>query len=168
MNLHWLRATFERDLQLLRRELEAYPDEAGLWVLPAGITNSAGTLTLHLCGNLRHFVGAKLGGTGYVRDRPAEFSLRNVPRAELVAGIDAARRDVGDTLTRLTAADLDREFPEPVGGVRLNTGDFLMHLLAHALYHIGQVDYHRRVVTGSAASLDPVKPAHLASARPAE
>jgi hypothetical protein len=120
-----------RDLAALRRELEAYPDERDLWATPPGVPNSAGTLALHLAGNLRHYVGAVLGGDGYVRDRDAEFARRDVPRAELAAGIAEAEAAVRRTLAALPDARLAEEFPQPVGERRIVTADYLVHLAAH-------------------------------------
>jgi hypothetical protein len=157
-------ATLARDLRTLRREVEAYPDETLLWQTVPGISNPAGTLALHLAGNIQHYVGKQLGGTSYVRDRPAEFSRRNVPRAEILAEISAAERAT-TLLERVEETTLERDFPETIGGSTLQTGDFLLHLVAHLNFHVGQIDYHRRVVTGENASVRPVPVAELSSAR---
>lgn len=159
-------AILERDLQTLRREVEAYPDERGLWQAVPGISNTAGTLALHLTGNLQHYVGARLGGTGYVRDRAAEFARRNVPRAELLREIDAARSAVRLGLAHLSEAQLAADYPESIAGVRVATGDYLVHLTTHFAYHLGQLDYHRRVVTGNASGVGAMRPAELSSVRP--
>ncbi len=164
--LRWLAALYQRDLAALRREVEAYPDEAGPWQEVPGLTNCGGTLVLHLAGNLQHFIGAKLGQTGYVRDRPAEFSRRGLPRAELVAVVDAARDAVGRTLGALDPGALSAPYPEPLVGHQFTTGDLLLHLTVHLGYHLGQVDYHRRAVTGSAVTVGAMALPELASARP--
>jgi uncharacterized damage-inducible protein DinB len=158
-------AILDRDLRALRREVEAYPDEAQLWEHPAGISNAAGTLALHLAGNLRHYFGAVLGGTGYVRDRPAEFARRGVSRASLLDEIEAAREAIRAAAPRVTDAMLASDFPEPVGGARVQAGEYLVHLVAHFAYHLGQIDYHRRVVTGQSGGLEVVRAAELGSAR---
>jgi hypothetical protein len=157
----------DRDLRTLRREVEAYPDEADLWQTVPGTTNPAGTLVLHLAGNLQHFFGGCLGHTGYVRDRTAEFSRRGVARAELLREIEAARAAVSAGLAALEPSQLAAEFPEAVADVRLTTGEYLVHLVTHAAYHLGQVDYHRRVVTGSETTVGAMRPQELSSARPA-
>jgi uncharacterized damage-inducible protein DinB len=154
-----------RELTTLKKELEAYPSEAEVWRVVPGIANSAGTLALHLAGNLRHFVGAVLGGTGYVRQRDFEFSARGVPRSELLAGIDAAIAEVGAALEGLDDAELGKEYPEPVANMRVDTGDFLVHLASHLAYHLGQVDYHRRIAGGSDGTVGAVAPGRLRSAR---
>lgn len=159
-------AVFLRELRTLKREIDAYPDDASVWRTLPTIPNTSGTLALHMAGNLRHFVGAVLGGTGYVRDRDAEFARRDVPRAELHAEIDAAMRDVETVLGRLTEADLAREFPLEVAKSHVNTGDFLFHLATHLSYHLGQVDYHRRAVAGSGATVGAVSPTQISSAKP--
>lgn len=159
-------AILARDLRTLRREIEAYPEERQIWQTVEGMPNTAGTLALHLAGNIRHFVGARLGATGYVRDRAAEFARRGVPRAELVREIGEAERVLG-SLARLDDAALAAEFPEPIGGIQLGTGDLLVHLVAHFDYHLGQVDYHRRAVTGRPEGVGAMATRELATARPA-
>jgi uncharacterized damage-inducible protein DinB len=157
----------DRDLRALRREVEAYADEADLWRPVAGTTNSAGTLVLHLAGNLQHFFGACLGHTGYVRDRAAEFSRRNVARGDLLSEIEAARSAVNAGLANLTSGQLTAEFPETVADASLTTGEYLIHLVTHCAYHLGQIDYHRRVVTRSETTVGAMRPGELSSARPA-
>jgi uncharacterized damage-inducible protein DinB len=159
-------AILDRDLQALAREVEAYPDEGSLWHLPEGAANSAGTLVLHLTGNIQHFLGARLGGTGFVRDRKAEFSARGVPRAALLRQIEAARSAVRSAAERLIDPQLEQDFPEVVGGMRVATGEYLIHLVSHFAYHLGQLDYHRRLVTRNARGVDAVRPGELATARP--
>lgn len=157
-----------RELRTLERELNAYPTEEQIWELPAALPNSAGTLALHAAGNLRHFIGAVLGGTPYVRDRDAEFSRRNVPRAELIADLQSAERAVLDTLPSLAAYRFAEPYPLPVGNRRVNTGEFMTHLVAHLAYHAGQLNFHRRIVTGDASGVGAVSPLELPSAAPIE
>lgn len=156
---------FDRDLRALEREVRAYPDERGLWTPVPGISNAAGTLVLHLAGNVQHYLGARLGGTGYIRDRPAEFARRDVPRADLLREIEAARAAVKTALSGAVAPDPAAEFPERIGGKRVDTGDYLVHLATHLAYHLGQIDYHRRVVTGNDKAIDAMQTAELSSAR---
>lgn len=157
-----------RDLRALQRELEAYPDEGKIWELPSGISNSAGCLVLHLSGNLQSFVGATLGGTDYVRDRRAEFSLRDVPRAEMIRTLRQTVAVVDETLRSLPDEILEQPFPVDFGGTRVSTLDFLIHLSTHLAFHLGQVDYHRRLVTGDNKPVGVVAIPELASARPTE
>jgi uncharacterized protein DUF664 len=165
--LRAIAAILDRDLRTLSREVEAYPDQRDLWREVPGISNVAGTLVLHLTGNLRHFFGPPLGRPGYVRDRPAEFARRDVPRGELLDEIAAARAAVQTALESPTKLNLDAVFPEIVGGSEVVTGEYLIHLVAHFAYHLGQVDYHRRVVTGRDVAVDAMRPAEMSSARPA-
>lgn len=154
--VQWLTLLYCRELDDLEKELDLYPDDATVWATVPGVTNSAGTLTLHLCGNLQHFIGAKLGGTGYVRDREHEFAARGVPRVELKAEIARARQAVTATMAVLSEATLAEVYLYVPTGMRLPTGLFLMHLSTHLAHHIGQIGYLRRVVTGSPASAGAV------------
>jgi uncharacterized damage-inducible protein DinB len=160
----WLEAVLVRDLEGLKRELAAYPSDTAVWATPRGVTNSAGTLALHLAGNLQHYLGAMLGGSGYLRDRAAEFGRRDAGRAELLAEIDRAADAVRTALRRVPPPDLSAPFPEAVGGFQLATGDFLLHLASHTGYHLGQLDYHRRLVTGDGAPAGAIALGALSSA----
>jgi uncharacterized damage-inducible protein DinB len=152
----WIAGILTRDLRALRREIEAFDDERELWRVPPGISNSAGTLALHLAGNIQHYIGAVLGDTEYVRDRDAEFARRDVPRAQLLREIDAALSAVERGMARVNDADLAKPFPDPPRGLAVRTGEYLIHLVAHFTYHLGQVDYHRRLLTGQPGTIRAV------------
>jgi len=137
---------YERDLNKLRDEIAQYTDENDLWKTSDGISNSAGNLCLHLTGNLKHFFGAVIGGTGYVRDRDAEFANKNISRSEMLADIDATRNVVLSTLAGMTEEDLDKPYPIEVFGQPMTTGYFVTHLATHFNYHLGQINYHRRLL----------------------
>jgi uncharacterized damage-inducible protein DinB len=141
-----LSGLYERDLNKLREEIEQFTDEADLWTTSGGITNSAGNLCQHLTGNLRHFFGSVLGGSGYVRDRDAEFAAKGTTKADLLADIDAAAASVKDTLSKLTDDDFAKAYPIDVFGYPMTTGYFLVHLATHFNYHLGQINYHRRLL----------------------
>ncbi len=147
MDTHWLSRVLRRDLDSLRDQVNGYEDEDVMWKRAPGISNSAGNLALHLAGNLRFYIGTQLGGDGYVRDRPAEFGTTGLPRAEIVRRIEETRAVVEEALQRLDRRSLVAEYPIEVGGVRISTGQFLVHLAVHLGYHLGQVDYHRRMLT---------------------
>ena len=156
-----LSRVISRDLAALQREIGAYPDDAAPWAPLGGLTNCGGTLALHVAGNLRHFVGAGLGGTGYVRDREAEFGTRDLSRAELQARVGEAIADVRAALAACDPAVLEQPFPLEVGGRHPGTRLFLLHLAAHLAYHLGQVDAHRRGVTGQSQTVDALSIAEL-------
>lgn len=140
---------FERDLAKLKSEVEQYENERDLWIKTGEIPNAAGNLSLHLCGNLRHFIGAVLGSSGYVRDRDAEFSVSGISRDELIAAIDATIAEVADSLSKLTEMDLAKKYPIEVFGHPMTTEYFLVHLATHLNYHLGQINYHRRLAAAS-------------------
>lgn len=143
-----VRRVLVRELEAFAREVELFPDDESLWRTPRGIANSAGNLALHACGNLNHFVGAVLGGTGYVRQRPLEFSTREGRREDIARRLRETAAVVDATLARLPAAALDAPYPEPHDGVQLPGGRFLLHLCTHLALHLGQAGYLRRALTG--------------------
>lgn len=136
---------FERELDKLNEEINLYPSEEKLWQIPGGISNSGGNLCLHILGNLQHFVGAILGNSGYVRNRDAEFKLKNIPRQKLIEEIKVTKTVVTDTLEQLSKKELEAEFPIQLNGETFTTEFFLIGLLGHLNYHIGQINYHRRL-----------------------
>jgi hypothetical protein len=152
-----------RELAALRRELEAYPEDGLVWSLPPGAPNSAGTLALHLSGHIQHYVGAVLGGTSYLRDRDAEFATRGLPRRDLLANMAEAERAVVAVLPGIANSSLNGVFPERLRGVKVTTREALLQVATHAAYHVGQVDYHRRLVTGDSAGVDAVSPVLLSA-----
>ncbi len=137
---------YERDLNKLKDEINAYADEAALWRIEKGITNSAGNLCLHITGNLQHFIGATLGASGYVRDRDSEFALKNIPRAQLIADIEKTIGVIHSTLSKLDEKDWAKIYPLKVLGEEHTTAYFLTHLTGHLSYHLGQINYHRRLI----------------------
>ena len=156
-----VRAVILRELRALDREIAAYPDDGSVWQTRAGVANSAGTLALHMAGNLRHFIGATLTDNGYVRDRAAEFGTRDLSRSELRAVVASAISELEIAFEKVTDDHLAAEYPIAVADRRLNTGQFLMHLAVHLGYHLGQLDYHRRLLTESTAPVDTVSPKEL-------
>jgi hypothetical protein len=144
-----------RELDTFKRQIAAFPDDRGPWMAGAGIANTAGTLALHCAGNIQHFIGAKLCGTGYVRQRELEFSRRDVARAEIISELDRAIAAV-ELLGKKKDTDVPAVFPEVFGGKQVNTDVMLVHLAVHLGYHLGQADYHRRLTTGDSTALDGV------------
>lgn len=137
---------FERDLNKLRQEVAAYTSEADIWKVQDGITNSGGNLCLHLVGNLKHFVGKVLGNIPYERQRDKEFSDRDIPQSQLIQAIDETKEAVLTTLQSLSSEVLASNYPSNVFGYEMTTEYFLVHLYGHLDYHLGQINYHRRLL----------------------
>ncbi len=137
---------FEREINKLTDEINLYKNEEDIWKIKEGISNSGGNLTLHLLGNLNYFIGATLGNTGYIRERDKEFSLKNILRIQLIEDLNKVKDVIKDTLPSLTDKDLEKDFPVPLNDKTLSTSFVLLHLLAHFSYHLGQVNYHRRLI----------------------
>ncbi len=156
-----------RDLKAMQREIKGYPDDASLWKIVPGIQNSGGTLALHVAGNLRHFVGATIGGTGYARDREEEFNTRDLTRSAVCAVLEAAVRDVTHTLRGMDLSLMDTPYPlELVGDITLRVDVMLVHLAPHSAYHLGQIDYHRRMITGNGETMNTLPLGALVAALP--
>lgn len=146
MLLPTLRTLFNRDLERLIKEMEGYHDERNLSITDKNIANAGGNLCLHLIGNLNTYFGAVLARTGYIRNRELEFSKKDVPAATLISQVREAAVLVDTTLAGMSEEDLDKEYPLLVFENKMSTGYFLVHLATHLAYHLGQVNYHRRLL----------------------
>jgi hypothetical protein len=146
-----------RELDGFRHEVEMFPDDASLWKVVPGITNSAGTLAIHVAGNLRSMIGVVLGGSGYVRNRDAEFSRRGLTREEVKAELDQAKNEIEPVMRKLNDAVLAAPYPGDLHGMTMPTRRFLIANEVHAAFHLGQAGYIRRVVTGNATSSHPIE-----------
>lgn len=141
-----LKSLYKRDLNRLKEEVAAYKNESNLWLVEKEIKNSGGNLALHLIGNLRAFIGAELGNTGYIRKREEEFSLKNVPREDMLAEIDLTIQEIEQVLDKLSTIQFKAPYPRQVFKFEMTTEYFLVHLAAHLGYHLGQLNYHRRLL----------------------
>jgi uncharacterized damage-inducible protein DinB len=141
-----LNSIFKRELLKLKTEIELYKQESNLWRIEKNIANSGGNLCLHLIGNLNTYIGATLGQSGYIRNRDAEFSLKNIPRKELIQKIEETIKVIDQVVPKLTASQLEMEFPIVVLKEPTSTEFFLVHLATHLTYHLGQINYHRRLI----------------------
>ena len=146
MLIDTLKTLFNRDLNKLKSEIESYKNEANLWIIDKSIANSAGNLCLHLIGNLNTYIGATLGGGNYIRNRELEFSLKDVPKQDLINMIEATLVVVNETLGKITEEQLNSEYPTLVFQEKTSTEFFLVHLTTHLAYHLGQINYHRRLL----------------------
>jgi len=146
MQIDILKSLFDRDLSRLKVEIESYQNEESLWKIDKNISNSAGNLCLHLVGNLNTYVGAEMGETGYIRHRDLEFSLKDIPKTELLEKLESLIEIVNSTLEKLSDEDLKKDYPTEPLGYQMSTEYFLIHLLSHLNYHLGQINYHRRLL----------------------
>lgn len=146
MLIETLKSLFNRDLNKLKVEIELYENENQLWQIDKNISNSGGNLCLHLIGNINTYIGAEIGKTNYIRNRPLEFSLKDIPKSELISKIDHTILIVNNALDSLTEKDLNVIYPQIVFEKEMTTGFFLVHLATHLAYHLGQINYHRRLM----------------------
>ena len=146
-----LKKVFRTDLEKLKTEIQQYTLEKNIWVVDKAIANAAGNLCLHLVGNLNTYIGAQLGGSGYVRNRPLEFSLKDVPRSELIQKIENTIAVVERTLDSLHNKDLSKPHAFQVFEEETSVEFLLLHLSAHLAYHLGQINYHRRLLDNKLA-----------------
>jgi hypothetical protein len=136
---------YERDIRKLIEEVNLFRNEEGLWRTQGSVKNSSGNLVLHIIGGLNHHIGATLAQTGYVRDRDKEFTRKGVERKALVAQLEALIPMINKTVNALTQEDMDAEYPIFFDKPNTSTNYVLLQLLLHLNYHLGQVNYLRRI-----------------------
>lgn len=132
-------------LNSLKDEISLYKDPGKIWLLSGSISNTPGNLCLHICGNLNHFFGAVIGNTGYIRERDQEFSKRNLSREELFGAIDETKIMIGKIFDDLTQDDINKIYPINKFGENVTYGFIFSRLVSHLSYHLGQINYHRRL-----------------------
>jgi uncharacterized damage-inducible protein DinB len=137
---------FERDLDKLIEEISLFKNENDIWKTKEGINNSAGNLVVHLLGNLNHFIGKTLGKTDFVRNRDEEFTVKDIPREKLIADLNELKETIKNTLPQLSSEDLKKDFPLQIRNQTFSTENMLTFLLAHLNYHLGQLNYLRRMM----------------------
>jgi len=146
MNKNELITFFESDLNKLITEIELYKSEENIWRIEKSISNSAGNLTLHLIGNLHTFIGKEIGKTSYVRSRELEFTQKKIPRTELINSINATIVMIKKSLLSITNEELKNDYPV-LKFSKVETNEYLLvHLIKHLTYHLGQINYHRRLI----------------------
>lgn len=146
MALSAVRALFRRDLNRLKSEIQQYKKEERIWHLEKNIPNTAGNLCLHIVGNLNAYIGAEIGDTGYIRKRDLEFSQKNVARRQLIEMVENTITVVDESLDKLSESDLQKEYPLVIFDDKMSVEFFLIHLTTHLGYHLGQINYHRRLL----------------------
>jgi len=146
MLIESLQTLFNRDLDKLKTEISLYQNENKIWHIEKNIANSAGNLCLHLIGNLNTYIGAQIGRTNYIRNRDLEFSQKDIPRSELISKIEDTILVVNEALNKITEENLHQEYPLLVFEKKTSTLYFLIHLTTHLAYHLGQINYHRRLL----------------------
>lgn len=146
MTVEILKSLFTRDLNKLKIEIESYENESKIWSVDKSISNSAGNLCLHLIGNLNSFIGTHIGKTSYVRNRELEFSNKNISKNILIAEIETTIQMINETFNNLIDEDLKLEYPIVIFESKMSTEYFFIHLTTHLAYHLGQINYHRRLL----------------------
>lgn len=146
MILQSVKLLLDRDLNRLINEIELYKSEEKIWSVEKEIANSAGNLCLHLIGNLKAYIGDEIGKSGYIRQRELEFSAKNIPRDVLIKQVVETIAVVHQSLDKISEEDLQKEYPLRVFEESTSVEYFLMHLTTHLAYHLGQINYHRRLL----------------------
>ena len=137
---------FDRDLDRLKNEIDDFSNEENLWITKGNINNPAGNLCMHLLGNLRTYIGKNIGHQQYDRDRVAEFNARHIPKQKLIADIEETKTIILNSLANMNEGDLNKLYVENVLGYEMTNTFFLIHLTAHFSYHLGQINYLRRIL----------------------
>jgi len=137
---------FLSNLATLKEDINSYSNEADMWRLQGSIKNSAANLAMHVCGNLKHNIGAVLGETEYVRNRDAEFSVKELSRKNILDEIESTITMIGPVFDSLSKDDLLKPWPNDFYGEGQSIDSVLFRLIWHMGYHLGKINYHRRLL----------------------
>ena len=137
---------YERDIRKLIEEINLFRNEENLWRTEGSVKNSCGNLILHIIGGLNYLIGATLAHTGYVRNREQEFIRKGVERKELVTQLEELIPMINKTLNDLSRGDMETEYPIFFDKSKTSISYVLTQLLLHLNYHLGQVNYLRRIL----------------------
>ncbi len=144
-NIEELHELFIRDLERLESELTLISGEY-LWKTVPGVVNSCGVLAQHIVGNLNHFIGTALGNTEYIRNREKEFTETGVSADKLINDINETSEMIVHVFNGLTNDRLKESYPLDIP-MDYTIHKFLLHLYGHLSYHLGQVNYLRRILS---------------------
>lgn len=147
--MKYITIQYKKYFKSLKNEITQYENESAIWHVNSDIKNSAGTLTLHLCGNLNHNFGAVISGNGYVRNRDKEFTERNISKAELLRLITDTESTVLPVIESFTPEKMAEQFPEILNDEDQTVYDAIIRFSFHFAYHLGQINYHRRLLKKS-------------------
>lgn len=142
----FLATFYERDLNRLIDEIKQFKKEENIWKTAGSIKNSCGNLALHIIGGLNYFFGTQLANTGYVRHRDQEFSSSGVDRSVLLNELEKLIPLIKKAFAEMTPGDMETGFPIMFDDAKNSKGYVLIQLLAHLNYHLGQVNYLRRIL----------------------
>jgi uncharacterized damage-inducible protein DinB len=145
MNKQSLLELFLRDLDILKKEIMAFANEETIWTTKGSVSNSPGHLCYHLCGNLRHYIGHVLGGNDYIRDREHEFKGPSVTKVDLEKLIEITKSELSKAFEKINEDQFEHNFPIKIFDKDIRTDKFLIHLYGHYGYHLGQINYFRRM-----------------------
>ncbi len=137
---------YERDLRKLIEEVNLFRNEGDLWRTNGSVKNSSGNLVLHIIGGLNYLIGATLAQTGYLRDRDQEFIKKGVERKDLVGQLEELIGMINKKVNALTQEQMEGEYPIFFDKPKTSTSYVLQQLLLHLNYHLGQVNYLRRIL----------------------
>jgi len=149
MQIQTLQQLYSFEIENLTKEISLYSNNENLWIIDKNISNSGGNLALHIIGNLNHFIGATLLQTNYVRNREAEFGDKNISKDVLLEQLKNAQEIVNQAFDKMTEEDLLKTYPYDFMGSN-NSAFYLTRFLCHLSYHLGQINYHRRLLDTNA------------------
>src|SRR5882672_2071474 len=122
-------------------ELAGPLSDEQFWTKPFPFGNSFGHLILHLTGNLNYYIGAQISQSGYVRDRPREFSeTARPPKTETLKKFEEAVEIVLKTIRSQSPDDWSKPY-SGAGSDARDRFDMVLQCASHLHHHIGQMIY---------------------------
>lgn len=142
-------ANYYRMIHRRVRELTDPLTTEQLWIRPYAYGNSIGNLILHLTGNLNYYIGAQIGGTAYIRQRPLEFSNTGIPKNDVLREFDKVIDLVIVTIAKQSDEDWAAPFSGELESESKNRFSAFLACAGHAYHHVGQMIYLQKQLLAS-------------------
>ena len=122
--------------------------EDQIWARSSDNENAVGNLVLHLCGNIRQWIGSRVAGLPDIRTRDAEFAARaGLGRAELKERLRATVAETADQIRAVTPERLETN--TRIQGYQVTVLEAIYHVVEHFAHHAGQIIFATKLLTGS-------------------
>jgi len=137
---------FRENLQSLHNEINSFEHEEDLWEIKGTIKNPPANIAMHMCGNLKHYIGHGIGNNGYIRNRDLEFSIKGLSKEQILNEINSTIEALDAVFEKLTYDDLLKNYEHDYYGENKKIAFVLSILSQHLGYHLGQINYYRRLI----------------------
>ena len=122
--------------------------EDRVWARGSANENAIGNLVLHLCGNVRQWIVAGVGGRPDIRERDREFAAGGgIGIAELLERLRATVAEANSVIRSLDSARLVEH--RTIQNYHVSVFEAVYHVVEHFSMHTGQIIFATKMLTGT-------------------